>query len=48
MRITSSSGILKTIYHDGSYYSYLERKNYKVLKYRRDNFSKLKISASLF
>ena len=30
---TGCSGILKTICHNGSYLCYLERENYKVLKF---------------
>ena len=39
MRTTSSSGILKTIYHNGSYIVTWKEKNYKVLKFHGNNSS---------
>ena len=46
IKITSSSGILKTIYLNGSFYCYLERENYKVLKFHRSNSSYFRISTT--
>ena len=41
MKTTSSSGIYKNIYHDGSY---LERENDKVMKFHANNSSYLALS----
>ena len=43
--MTSGSGILKTIYENGSY---LERENCKVLKFNKNNSSYFKRTTSLF
>ena len=48
MKTTSSSGISKALYHNGVIYCYLERENYKTLKFHGNNLSYFKISASLF
>ena len=33
MKITSSSGIFKTVYHNGSYLMWFEWENYKALRF---------------
>ena len=48
MKITSSSGIYKTIYHNIVVYCCLEKENDKVLKFHVNNSSYLEISPSLF
>ena len=42
MKTTSSSGILKTVYHNGRYLLLFGKKNYKVLKYLRNDSSYFK------
>ena len=48
MKTTSSFGILKTLYHNGSYLLLFEKKKIKVLKFHRNDSSYFKISSSLF
>ena len=46
---TSSSQILKTIYHNDSFiYCYLKGEDNKALKFHRTNFSYFKTNSSLF
>ena len=50
MKTVSSCGILKTMYDNdvkGVIYCYLERKNYKVLKFRTNNSFYFKIRSVL-
>ena len=48
MKVTSSSGIYKTIYHNGIYLLLFGKKNNKVLVFHVNKSSYFKISASLF
>ena len=48
MKTTSNSGILKTIYHNGSYLLLLGKRKLQILKFHRNNFSSFKTNASLF
>ena len=48
METTGSSEILKAIYDNGSYLLLFGIRKYKVLKFPRNSFSYLKITASFF
>ena len=48
MKISSSSEIYKTLYHNFNYYCYLERDNDKVVKFNLSNSLYFEIGASLF
>ena len=48
MQTTGSSGIFKTIYHNGSSLLLLGKRKSQILKFHVSNFSYFQISASIF
>ena len=47
-KITSSSGIYKTLYHNASYLRLFGKENDKILKSHMSSFSYFEIKASFF